>query len=54
MQNNIFVDMNIWLYVLMKGNNKKTRIAGGIIQQANIVVSTQVVNEIHIELIVKP
>jgi predicted nucleic acid-binding protein len=50
-----FIDTNIWLYAFITGSNpSKTTIAKTIIQsEPRIVVSTQVINEISVNLIKK-
>ena len=50
-----FVDSNIWLYAFIKSNQNedKTKIANSIITSGNIVISTQVINEVCVNLIKK-
>ncbi|MGK7952083.1 MAG: PIN domain-containing protein [Xenococcaceae cyanobacterium] len=50
-----FVDSNIWLYAFIKSNQNedKTKIANSIITSVNIVISTQVINEVCVNLIKK-
>ena len=50
-----FIDTNIWLYAFFQtesGTNKQ-KIARSIIDSQNIVVSTQVINEVCVNLIKK-
>lgn len=53
MPDNVFVDTNIWLYAFMEDKGEKNKIAFSIISNTNIFLSTQVVNEICINLITK-
>ena len=53
MSDNIFVDTNIWLYALMNNNDKKQKKATAIVKKSNIIVSTQVINEICYNLKIK-
>ena len=49
-----FIDTNIWLYSFIQSQNKeKTEIARTIIKECEIVISTQIVNEICVNLIKK-
>lgn len=49
-----FVDTNIWLYAFIKSeDNDKTAIAEQLIKSHKIVVSSQVVNELCVNLIKK-
>ncbi len=49
-----FIDTNIWLYAFIPGQDlNKSVIAKTIIQQNDIIVSTQVINEICVNLIKK-
>jgi predicted nucleic acid-binding protein len=50
-----FVDSNIWLYAFIKSEQyqDKSKIANSIISSGNIVISTQVINEVCINLIKK-
>jgi predicted nucleic acid-binding protein len=50
-----FVDSNIWLYAFIKSEQyqDKSKIANSIITSGNIVISTQVINEVCINLIKK-
>jgi predicted nucleic acid-binding protein len=50
-----FVDSNIWLYAFIKSdqNQDKSKIASSIITSKNIVISTQVINEVCVNLIKK-
>jgi len=53
MQNNYFADSNIWLYGFMESTSPKKQIASDLILNENVVLSTQVVNEICVNLIKK-
>lgn len=46
MPDNFFVDTNIWLYALMENNDIKQEKARSLIIEPNIIISTQVINEI--------
>ncbi|MBU4208649.1 MAG: PIN domain-containing protein [Proteobacteria bacterium] len=49
-----FIDTNIWLYSFIQSQNReKTKIASAIIKECEIVISTQIVNEICVNLIKK-
>jgi predicted nucleic acid-binding protein len=49
-----FVDTNIWLYSFIQSKNKeKTEIARGIIKECEIFISTQIINEVCVNLIKK-
>ena len=49
-----FIDTNIWLYSFIQSNNReKNEIARAIIKGCEIVISTQIVNEICVNLIKK-
>ncbi len=49
-----FVDTNIWLYSFIQSQNLgKTKIAGTIIKECEILISTQIVNEMCVNLIKK-
>ena len=49
-----FIDTNIWLYSFIQSQHtQKTKIAGAIIQECDIVISTQIVNEMCVNLIKK-
>ena len=49
-----FIDTNVWLYSFIQFQDvAKTESAKGIIKQCSIVISTQVVNEICVNLIRK-
>ncbi|BAS55771.1 hypothetical protein NIES2135_49370 [Leptolyngbya boryana NIES-2135] len=49
-----FVDSNIWLYALIQNQDvKKHEIANQLVQSGAIVISTQVINEVCINLIRK-
>ena len=53
MKDNFFVDSNVWLYAFMKGNSEKTEKANQIISNPSTILSTQVINEICVNLIKK-
>jgi len=49
-----FIDSNIWLYVFMqRQDSAKAAIAKSIIQHNNVVISTQVINEVCANLLKK-
>ena len=49
-----FIDTNIWLYSFIQSQNKdKTEIASAIIKECEIVISTQIINEMCVNLIKK-
>ena len=49
-----FIDTNIWLYSFIQSQNKeKTEIAKTIIKECEIVISTQIINEMCVNLIKK-
>ena len=49
-----FVDTNIWLYAFIEAQDKeKTKIAQSIISKNDIIISTQVINEMSINLFKK-
>lgn len=49
-----FVDTNIWLYAFIKSQDaNKTTIAQTVIQSNDIIISSQVINEICVNLIKK-
>jgi predicted nucleic acid-binding protein len=49
-----FIDANVWLYSFIKSQNeKKTKIANSVIRDTEIVMSTQVINEVCVNLIKK-
>lgn len=49
-----FVDTNVWLYAFIEnGDTAKSARASGLIQQGNIRLSTQVVNEVCVNLLKK-
>ncbi len=49
-----FIDTNIWLYSFIQSQNKeKTKIAGDIIKECEIVISVQIINEVCVNLIKK-
>lgn len=49
-----FIDTNIWLYAFIQGQNvEKNEIAKAIIKECEIVISTQIINEMCANLIKK-
>ncbi len=49
-----FLDTNIWLYAfLKKADREKAKIAHSLVEHQNIVISTQVINEVCVNLIKK-
>lgn len=49
-----FVDTNVWLYAFIESDDAaKSARASGLIQQGNIRLSTQVVNEVCVNLLKK-
>ena len=52
-----FIDSNIWLYTLLSSDNeeekRKSILAKNIIKTQNIVISTQIINEVSVNLIKK-
>jgi predicted nucleic acid-binding protein len=48
-----FIDSNLWLYAATEEQHEKTILAIQIIEQNNIVVSTQVINEVCVNLLKK-
>jgi len=49
-----FVDTNIWLYAFIQyQDTAKNEIAKDIIKECDIVISTQIINEICVNLIKK-
>ena len=48
-----FLDSNIWIYALAQQDSEKRDVAAKLIQSAGIVVSTQVINEVCVNLIKK-
>ena len=53
-QQRCFIDTNIWLYAFIETNDgHKRAIAKGIIQKSDVVVSTQVINEVCVNMIKK-
>lgn len=49
-----FLDTNIWLYAfLKKADKEKAKIANSLIEGQGIVISTQVINEVCVNLIKK-
>ncbi len=53
MQNKCFADSNIFLYAFMANDGEKSEKAFSIIKQPSIILSTQVMNEICVNLIKK-
>ena len=53
MQNKYFADSNIFLYAFMANDGEKSEKAFSIIKQPSIILSTQVMNEICVNLIKK-
>lgn len=51
--NSYFLDSNIWLYALTNQDRKKQAIAANLINAPGVIVSTQVINEVCINLIKK-
>ena len=47
----VFLDTNLWLYALIKQDADKQKIAKVLIQQHRIVASSQVINEICVNLL---
>ena len=52
MEDKIFADSNIWLYAFME-NGEKKKAAADIIKNNKCILSTQVVNEVCVNLIKK-
>ena len=51
---NCFIDSNIWLYAFINNSEeKKSEVAKNIIAANNITISTQVINEVSVNLIKK-
>lgn len=51
---NCFIDSNIWLYAFINNSEeRKSKIAKNIIAANNIIISTQVINEVSVNLIKK-
>ncbi|MBF0227419.1 MAG: PIN domain-containing protein [Desulfobacterales bacterium] len=50
---NYFIDSNIWLYSFIEKDIQKSAIAKNVIQKKDITVSTQVINEVCVNLIKK-
>jgi len=49
-----FIDTNIWLYSFIQSQNReKTKIARAVIKECEIVINTQIINEICVNLIKK-
>jgi predicted nucleic acid-binding protein len=47
-----FIDTNIWLYSFIESQDiEKTKIARAVIKDCEIVISTQIINEIFVNLI---
>lgn len=53
MQNKYFIDSNIFLYAFMANDEEKSEKAFSVIKQQSIILSTQVINEICVNLIKK-
>lgn len=53
MNGDFFIDSNIWLYAFMDESSPKPALAKALIAQNNIVLSTQVLNEVCNNLIRK-
>jgi predicted nucleic acid-binding protein len=53
MHDKIFTDSNIWLYAFMESDSPKKKIAADVILNKDVILSTQVVNEICVNLIKK-
>ncbi len=53
MRDRVFVDTNIWLYAFMEDNKLRTKISRRIVPNPRTVLSTQILNEICINLIRK-
>ena len=56
MSDKVFIDSNIWLYALIQNNTdreKRLKAKTCIVEASNIIVSTQIVNEVCINLIRK-
>jgi predicted nucleic acid-binding protein len=52
--NTCFVDTNVWLYALIEGQDRvKTETAQSLILQSIPVISTQVINEVCVNLLKK-
>jgi len=51
MQDNIFIDTNIWIYAFSESNDNKSKLAKTLIKKNNIYLNTQVLNEICFQLI---
>jgi len=49
-----FIDTNIWLYAFIQGQDaEKNKTARTIIKECEIVISTQIINEMCVNLIKK-
>ncbi len=49
-----FIDTNIWLYSFIESQDRrKTKIAKSIISESDIIISTQIVNEMSVNLLKK-
>ncbi|MDY0223703.1 MAG: hypothetical protein RBR67_21475 [Desulfobacterium sp.] len=49
-----FVDTNIWLYAFIQSQDvEKNRVARGVIEECEIAISTQIINEMCVNLIKK-
>jgi len=53
MQDKIFIDSNIWLYAFMQDDSNKKEKAISLISKSNIILSTQVINEVCFNLLKK-
>lgn len=53
MSNKVFIDSNVWLYAAMENGDNKSILAKQVIEQNNVVISTQVINEISFNLLRK-
>ena len=53
MQDNIFIDSNIWLYAFMESKMPQKEIATDIVSNEKVILSIQVVNEVCVNLIKK-
>ena len=53
-QGSCFIDTNSWLYAFVKTqDSKKSVIANSIIQEKEIIISTQIISEVCVNLIKK-
>ncbi|WP_428354649.1 PIN domain-containing protein [Methyloprofundus sp.] len=56
MQDKVFIDSNIWLYALIQGQtdqDKRAKAKACVVEANEIIVSTQVVNEVGVNLMRK-